>query len=45
MLAIFLYQTSFDVHKLGYGSAISVAMLLIVGSLSLIYLRLLKEPK
>jgi len=45
VLAIFLYLQSFDVHKLGYGSAISVAMLVIVGGLSLIYLRLLKEPK
>lgn len=45
VLAIFLYQTSFDVHRLGYGSAISVAMLLIVGALSIFYLRLLKEPK
>ncbi|PCI85336.1 MAG: hypothetical protein COB24_13035, partial [Hyphomicrobiales bacterium] len=45
VLAIFLYRQSFGVGKLGYGSAISVAMLLIVGLLSLFYLRLLKEPK
>jgi hypothetical protein len=31
--------------NLGFGSAISVAMLLIVGVLSLFYLRLLREPK
>ena len=45
VLSIFLYLQSFDVHKLGYGSAISVAMLVIVGGLSLVYLRLLKEPR
>ena len=44
-LAIFMYKQSFGTGKLGYGSAISVAMLLIVGALSLIYLRLLREPK
>jgi multiple sugar transport system permease protein len=45
VLPIFLYNQSFGVGKLGYGSAVSVAMLLIVGVLSLFYLRLLKEPK
>jgi len=45
VLAIFMYQQSFMLGKLGYGSAISVAMLLIVGLLSIFYLRLLKEPK
>ncbi|SNY92208.1 multiple sugar transport system permease protein [Cohaesibacter sp. ES.047] len=45
VLSIFLYRQSFGVGKLGYGSAISVAMLLIVAFLSLFYLRLLKEPK
>ncbi len=45
VLSIFLYKQSFGVGKLGYGSAISVAMLAIVGLLSLFYLRLLKEPK
>lgn len=45
VLSIFLYKQSFGVGKLGYGSAISVAMLGIVGLLSLFYLRLLKEPK
>lgn len=45
VLAIFLYDQSFSVGKLGYGSAISVAMLAIVGVLSLFYLRLLREPK
>ncbi|PYE82447.1 carbohydrate ABC transporter permease [Pseudoroseicyclus aestuarii] len=44
-LPIFLYQQSFSVGKLGYGSAISVAMLAIVGVMSIFYLRLLKEPK
>ncbi|MCC5973969.1 MAG: sugar ABC transporter permease, partial [Rubellimicrobium sp.] len=45
VLSIFLYKQSFGIGKLGYGSAISVAMLVIVGALSLFYLRLLKEPK
>ncbi|WP_404401142.1 carbohydrate ABC transporter permease [Pelagibacterium halotolerans] len=45
VLAIFLYKQAFTVGKLGYGSAISVAMLVIVGVLSLFYLRLLREPK
>ena len=45
VLSIFLYQQSFGIGKLGYGSAISVAMLAIVGVLSLFYLRLLREPK
>ena len=31
--------------NLGFGAAISVAMLLIVGLLSTLYLRMLKEPK
>jgi ABC-type sugar transport systems, permease components len=44
-LAIFLYNQSFSRGNLGFGSAISVAMLLIVGVLSLFYLRLLREPK
>ncbi len=45
VLSIFLYKQSFAVGKLGYGSAISVAMLVIVGVMSIFYLRLLKEPK
>jgi multiple sugar transport system permease protein len=45
VLAIFMYQQSFMLGKLGYGAAISVAMLLIVGTLSIFYLRMLKEPK
>jgi multiple sugar transport system permease protein len=45
VLGIFMYHQSFGVGKLGYGSAISVAMMLIVGVLSIFYLRLLKEPK
>jgi ABC-type sugar transport systems, permease components len=45
VLAIFLYEQSFSTGKLGYGSAISVAMLAIVGVLSLFYLRMLREPK
>lgn len=45
VLAVFMYNQSFGVGKLGYGSAISVAMMLIVGVLSIFYLRLLKEPK
>lgn len=45
VLAIFMYEQSFKIGKLGYGSAISVAMLAIVGVLSLLYIRLLREPK
>jgi multiple sugar transport system permease protein len=44
-LAVFLYNQSFARGNLGFGSAISVAMLAIVGVLSLFYLRLLREPK
>ena len=44
-LAVFLYNQSFARGNLGFGSAISVAMLLIVGVLSLVYLRMLREPK
>lgn len=45
VLAIFMYEQSFKIGKLGYGSAISVAMLVIVGLLSLFYIRLLRDPK
>lgn len=45
VLSIFMYNQSFGIGKLGYGSAISVAMLVIVGFLSIFYLRLLREPK
>ena len=44
-LAVFLYNQSFSRGNLGFGSAISVAMLVIVGLLSLVYLRMLREPK
>jgi len=45
VLSIFIYHQAFGVGKLGYGSAISIAMMLIVAVLSLFYLRQLKEPK
>lgn len=45
VLSIFMYHQSFGVGKLGYGAAISVAMVIIVGALSVFYLRQLKEPK
>jgi len=45
VLSIFMYHQSFGVGKLGYGSAISLAMVMIVGVLSVFYLRQLKEPK
>ncbi len=45
VLPVFMYNQSFGVGKLGYGSAISVAMLIVVGFLSLFYLRMMKEPK
>lgn len=44
-LAVFLYNQSFSRGNLGFGSAISVAMLVIVGALSIFYLRMLREPK
>lgn len=44
-LAVFLYNQSFARGNLGFGSAISVAMLVIVGTLSIVYLRMLREPK
>lgn len=44
-LAVFLYNQSFSRGNLGFGSAISVAMLIIVGTLSIVYLRMLREPK
>lgn len=44
-LAVFLYNQSFSRGNLGFGSAISVAMLIIVGVLSIVYLRMLREPK
>jgi multiple sugar transport system permease protein len=45
VLAIFMYNQAFNLGKLGYGSAIAVAMMLIVGVLSIFYLRLLRDPK
>ena len=44
-LSILMVHQSFEVGKLGYGSAIAIAMMLIVGLLALFYLRQLKEPK
>lgn len=44
-LAVFLYNQAFGRGNLGFGAAISVAMLIIVGLLSTVYLRMLKEPK
>lgn len=44
-LAVFLYNQSFARGNLGFGSAISVAMLVIVGTLSIVYLRMLREPR
>jgi multiple sugar transport system permease protein len=45
VLSILMVHQSFEVGKLGYGSAIAIAMMLIVGLLALVYLRQLKEPK
>ncbi|HVY20671.1 MAG TPA: sugar ABC transporter permease [Bauldia sp.] len=45
VLSILMVHQSFEVGKLGYGSAIAIAMMLIVGLLALAYLRQLKEPK
>lgn len=40
VLSIYMYKQAFDVGKLGYGSAVAIAMMIIVGSLSLVYLRM-----
>ena len=45
VLSIFMVHQSFDVGKLGYGGAIAMAMMLIVGVLAIFYLRQLKEPR
>jgi multiple sugar transport system permease protein len=45
VLSILMVHQSFEVGKLGYGSAIAIAMMLIVGLLALLYLRQLKEPR
>ncbi|HWA18401.1 MAG TPA: sugar ABC transporter permease [Devosia sp.] len=45
VLSILMFHQSFGVGKLGYGSAIAIGMMLIVGVLSLFYLRQLKEPR
>lgn len=45
VLSILMVHQSFEVGKLGYGSAIAIAMMLIVGVLALGYLRQLKEPR
>jgi multiple sugar transport system permease protein len=45
VLSVFMYHQAFGIGKLGYGGAIAVAMMLIVGFLSIFYLRQLREPK
>ncbi|MBI4923338.1 MAG: sugar ABC transporter permease [Devosia nanyangense] len=45
VLSILMFHTSFNVGKLGFGSAIAIAMMLLVGVLAVFYLRQLKEPK
>jgi multiple sugar transport system permease protein len=45
VLSIFMVHQSFEVGKLGYGSAIAIGMMLIVGVLAVFYLRQLKEPR
>ncbi len=45
VLSIFMVHQSFDVGKLGYGSAIAIAMMLIVGVMAAFYLRQLKAPR
>jgi len=45
VLSILMVHQSFEVGKLGYGSAIAIAMMLIVGVLAVGYLRQLKEPQ
>jgi multiple sugar transport system permease protein len=45
VLSILMVHQSFNVGKIGYGSAIAIAMMLIVGVMAVFYLRQLKEPK
>ncbi len=45
VLTILMVHQSFEVGKLGYGSAIAIGMMFIVGLLAAVYLRQLKEPK
>lgn len=45
VLSILMVHQSFNVGKLGYGSAIAIGMMFIVGLLAAAYLRQLKEPK
>jgi multiple sugar transport system permease protein len=40
VLPVFIYQNSFTYYELGYGTALSVVLLLIASGLSLLYLRL-----
>ncbi len=40
VLPVFIYQNSFAYYELGYGTALSIILLLIAAGLSLIYLRL-----
>ncbi|WP_127519772.1 sugar ABC transporter permease [Mesorhizobium sp. Z1-4] len=39
VLSIYMYKQAFEVGKLGYGSAIAIAMMLIVAGLSVLYVR------
>ncbi|EFO29391.1 binding-protein-dependent transport systems inner membrane component [Roseibium sp. TrichSKD4] len=43
VLSIYMYKQAFDVGKLGYGSAVAIAMMLIVGGLSIFYVRQNKD--
>ncbi|PCH81449.1 MAG: amino acid ABC transporter permease [Hyphomicrobiales bacterium] len=45
VLSILMYKQAFEVGKLGMGSAVAMAMMGIVGFLSIFYIRMLKEPK
>lgn len=40
VLPVFTYQNSFSFYELGYGTALSIVLLLIASALSLLYLRL-----
>ena len=40
VLTVFTYQNSFSFYELGYGTALSLVLLVISGLLSLLYLRL-----
>lgn len=43
VLSVYMYKQAFEVGKLGYGSAVAIAMMLIVAGLSIFYVRQSKD--